>query len=77
MEDAVIEHFNKYKNSQGDVILGCKHISRKTGFKKRRVFALLNKSPKFTRVDESNVGFYGTNYSFYTLSNCSVKFHYQ
>ncbi len=45
MEATVVEHFEKYKNSQGNVILSCKHISRRTGFKQRQVFALLNKSP--------------------------------
>lgn len=70
MEDAVVEHFNKYKNSQGNVILGCKHISRRTGFKQRQVFALLNKSPRFTSVNGSSIGFHGANYNFFTLNNC-------
>ena len=70
MEATVVEHFEKYKNSQGNVILGCKHISRRTGFKQRQVFALLNKSPRFTRLDGRSVGYSGLKYSFYTLNNC-------
>ena len=70
MEATVVEHFEKYKNSQGDVILGCKHISRRTGFKQRQVFALLNKSQRFTRLDGKRAGYSGLKYSFYTLNNC-------
>ena len=69
MEEVVIEHFNKYKNSLGEVVLGCKHISRRTGLKQRQVFALLNKSPAFTRVEAHRIGYLGTRYKFYTLSN--------
>ena len=69
MEEVVVRHFNKYKNSQGNVVLSCKHISRNTGFKQRQVFALLNKSPTFTPVEPHNIGYLGTRYNFFTLSN--------
>ena len=69
MEEVVVEHFNKHKNSQGDVVLGCKHISRNTGFKQRHVFALLNKSPRFKSVEPYSIGYLGNRYNFFTLSN--------
>jgi hypothetical protein len=69
MEEVVVEHFNKYKNSQGNVALGCKHISRRTGFKQRQLVALLNKSPAFTKVGGHRVGYLGNRYNFFTLSN--------
>jgi len=72
MENAVVEHFQRVeeKSHFSGTILSCKHISRGTGFKCRRVFALLNKSPKFQRLEGEYVGYGGERYSFYRLSNC-------
>lgn len=70
MEEAVIKHFKEYQNSKGEAILGCKHISRRTGFKQRQVFALLNKSPQFRRVDGISIGYLGFGYNLYSLNNC-------
>ena len=72
MESAVVQHFMKVRevSNSTNPILSCKHVSKGTGFKTRRVFALLNKSPKFERLDGLSVGYGGEHYSFYRLNDC-------
>ena len=69
MEATLVEHF-KSVNPGSRVILSCKHVSRATGIKQRKIFRVLNKSDCFTNVDGHQVGFNGYRYNFFTLNNC-------
>ena len=68
METAVVEHFQRKNEIAGrSVILSCRNISKATGLKSRRVFLLLHKSPRFTRVEGDMLGYWGERYNFFSL----------
>jgi hypothetical protein len=70
MEATVVEHFQRRNEiAKQSVILSCSHISKATGLKQRQVFALLNKSSRFTPVDGDIIGYWGERYNFFSLAD--------
>jgi len=70
MEAAVVEHFQRRNEIAGhSVVLSCSHICKATGLKQRQVFALLNKSSRFTPVDGDIIGYWGERYNFFSLAD--------
>lgn len=71
MESTVVAYFEKLQaTTHSPVILSCKNIAHNTGFKERHLFAFLNKSPRFERLEGRTVGYGGSNYNFFALNSC-------
>ena len=71
MESTVVAYFEKLQaTTHSPVILSCKNIAHNTGVKERHLFAFLNKSPCFERLDGRTVGYGGSRYNFFALNSC-------
>ena len=69
MEATVVEHFQRRNEIAGNsVVLSCRHISKATKLKQRRVFALLNKSSRFVSVEPDEIGYWGEQLHFFRLN---------